>query len=76
MNSYERVVKGLEQCSNTADSRCNKNCPYYSMEFCESTLAGDALKLIKSQNLEFESAQTTIKNLMNQINLMVDVTRR
>lgn len=74
MNTREKVIKGLEYCG--SDMRCNGKCPYYAQEFCESELARDALKLIFGQEEELASKQRTISNLMREINLMVDTTRR
>lgn len=44
----EKVIKGLECCSD-AVSECGKNCPYYGIENCQSSMQADALTLLKAQ---------------------------
>lgn len=47
MADVEKVLKGLEQCSKKRTTPCDKRCPYYHEDFCESELAKDALELMK-----------------------------
>ena len=48
MTEREKVIKGLECCSD-AVSKCGNNCPYWDIENCESSMQDDALALLKAQ---------------------------
>ena len=49
MIDREKVIDGLEHCSDRTQKRCNPTCPYNDRVFCETELAQDALALLKEQ---------------------------
>lgn len=48
MTEREKVIKGLECCSD-AVLECGENCPYWNIENCQSSMQDDALALLKAQ---------------------------
>lgn len=52
MADIEKVIKGLEHCSDRTNRRCNPTCPYHESDFCNSELAQDALELLKQSPVE------------------------
>ena len=62
-----KIKNGLEHCSGENEKRCNSSCPYYKLEFCESKLANDALKLIEEQENTIETQRDIIKAQEEQI---------
>jgi len=56
MADLNKVLKGLECCSNVGGKHCYEGkCPYASMsDPCREQLAKDAMELLKSQQAEIE----------------------
>ena len=54
MNDREKVIRGLEHCSDPF--MCDGNCPYYTagdeISECTCYLAGDAMELLKAQSVK------------------------
>lgn len=48
MTDREKVIKGLERCSEPGRN-CNMSCPYYPANDCEHQLINDANVVIKAQ---------------------------
>ena len=72
ITDIEMVLKGLECCSNPQGDDCD-NCPYNEVGYCAectSSLAKDALELLKEQEAEIAFLKAmqlqTVHNMSNE----------
>ena len=61
MPDKEKVLKGLECCSDRIGKRCRSVCPYHERNYCESELAADALELLKEQEAAYQGAKELLR---------------
>lgn len=64
----EKVIKGLECCSNSQKNRCEANsCPYWVSECCcIDDMLNDALALLKEQQQQIWEFQDQVEYLMDK----------
>ena len=73
MLDMEKVMTGLELCTNISPDGCLMLCPYKDEKdetysgFCEQVLKQDAIDLLKDQEETISNLNETIDNLLQQI---------
>jgi len=69
----EKVITGLELCTNISPDGCLMLCPYKDEKdetfsgFCEQVLKQDALSLLKEQQEEIENLKQTCQSMMEGV---------